>query len=110
MVVNEIIEPDELNKQAEEVQDPKEAADVIKQYEEIIRTEKKGIINIAFHQGKVFKQFKEKDKFITLVNQFNIRKTTIIFKIFKNIYLLFNNLKSAKHFGFLHHQALLIYK
>ena len=29
---------------------------------------------------------------------------------FKNIYLLFNNLKSARLFRFLHHQALLIYK
>ena len=41
MVVNEAIESDELNKQAEEVQDPKEAADVIKQYEDIIQTKKK---------------------------------------------------------------------
>ena len=40
MVVNEAIESDELNKQAEEVQDPKEAADVIKQYEDIIQTKK----------------------------------------------------------------------
>ena len=84
MVVNEVIESDELNKQAEKVQDPKEAADVIKQYEDIIRTKKKGITNIAFHQGKVFKRLKEKGKFITIVSQFNIHKTTIIFKI--NIY------------------------
>ena len=83
MVVNEVIESDELNKQAEKVQDPKEAADVTKQYEDIIRTKKKGI-NIAFHQGNVFKRFKEKDKFITLVNQLNIHKTTIIFNV--NIY------------------------
>ena len=81
MVVNEVIESDELNKQAEKVQESKEAADVIKQYEDIIRTKKKGIINIAFHQGTVFKQFKGKNKFITLVNQFNIHKTIIIFKI-----------------------------
>ena len=49
MVVNEVIESDDLNKQAEKLQEPKEAADVIKQYEDIIRTKKKGIINIAFH-------------------------------------------------------------
>ena len=30
MVVNEVVESDELNKQAEKVQEPKEAADVIK--------------------------------------------------------------------------------
>ena len=76
---------------------------MIKQYEEIIRTEKKGIVNIAFHQKKVFKRFKEKDKFITLVNQFNIHKTTIIFKI--NIYKLCKKypklLKSLVRLGFL---------
>ena len=54
MVVNEFVESDELNKQAEEVQDPEEAAKVIQEYENIIRTNKKGIIRIAFHQGKVF--------------------------------------------------------
>ena len=103
MDVDEAIELDDLNKQAEEVQDPKKAADVIKQHEDVIRTKKKGIINIAFHQGKVFKQFKEKDKFITLVNQFNIHKTTIIFKI--NIYKLCEKypklLKSSVGLGFL---------
>ena len=50
MVVNDVIESDELNKQADEVQKPEDTTDLIKQYEGIIRTKKKGIINIAFHQ------------------------------------------------------------
>ena len=103
MVVNEVIESDELNKQAEEAQDPKEAAKVVQKYENIIRTKKKGIINIAFHQEKVFKRFKVKDKFITLVNQFNIHKTAMIFKI--NIFKLCEKhpklLKSSVGLGFL---------
>ena len=86
MVVNDLIESDKLNKQAEEVQKPEDAADLIKHYEGIIRTKKKGIINIAFHQGKVFKKFKDKEKFITLVNKLGIHKTTIILKI--NIFKL----------------------
>ena len=86
MVVNEIVESDELKKQAEEVQKPKDAANLIKQYDGIIRTKKKGIINIAFHQGKVFKKFKDKEKFITLISRLGIHKTTIIFKI--NIFKL----------------------
>ena len=102
MVVNEVIESDELNKQAEKLQEPKEAADVIKQQEDIIWTKKKGIINIASHQGKVFKGFKEKDKLITLVYQFNIHKTKKIFKI--NIYKLCEKypklLKSSVDQGF----------
>ena len=66
MVMNEVVETDELNKQAEEVQKPEDAADSIKQYEDIIRTKKKGIINIAFNQGKVFKKFKDKEKLRSL--------------------------------------------
>ena len=82
MVANEVVELDELNKQAEEeVQDPEEAIKVIQKYENIIRTKKKGIIRIAFHQSKVFKKFKDKEKFITLVGWLGIHKNTIIFKI-----------------------------
>ena len=42
---------------------------------------KKGIINVAFHQGQIFKRFKEKEKFAKLVSELGIHKTTIIFKI-----------------------------
>ena len=66
MVMNEVMETDELNKQVEEVQKPEDAADLIKQYEDIIRTQKKGIINIAFNQGKVFKKLKDKEKLRSL--------------------------------------------
>ena len=54
---------------------------MIQKYENIIETKKKGIINMAFHQGKVFKKFKDKEKFITLVSRLGIHKNTIIFKI-----------------------------
>ena len=103
MVVNEVVESDELNKQAEEVQKPEDAADLIKQYEGIIRTKKKGIINIAFHQGKIFKKFKDTEKFITLISRLGIHKTTIIFKI--NIFKLVEKypkfLKSSMGLSFL---------
>ena len=55
-------------------------AEVIKQYEFIIKTKKKRIISISYYQGKVFKRFKEKEKFIKLVSQLGIHKNTI-FKI-----------------------------
>ena len=63
---NNTVETEELNKMAEEVEKPKNAAAVIKQYEDIIWTKKKGIISIAYHQGKVFKRFKDKEWFIRL--------------------------------------------
>ena len=81
IIIDENLEFDDLNKEAEEVQDPEKAAKIIKQYEDIIKTKKKGIINVAFHQGQIFKRFKEKKKFAKLVNELGIYKTTIIFKI-----------------------------
>ena len=42
---------------------------------------KKGIISVAYHQGKAFKRFKEKEKFVKLVSELGIHKITIIFKI-----------------------------
>ena len=81
MTIDEIVEFDDLNKEAEKIQDPKKAADIIKRYEDIIKTKNKGIINVAYHQGQVFKRFKEKEKFAKLVSELGIHKTTIICKI-----------------------------
>ena len=80
-IINEVVEPEELNKDAEQIQQPEEAAKVIKQDEDVIKTKKKGIINIAYYQGNVLKRFKEKEKFIKLFSQLGIHKNTIIFKI-----------------------------
>ena len=79
MTIGEIVEFENLNKQAKEVQDPEEAAKIVKRYEDIIK--RKGIINVAYHQGQVFKRFKEKEKFAKLVSELGIHKTTIICKI-----------------------------
>ena len=103
LVMNDTIETNESNKKVEEVEDPEKAAELIQECENIIRTKKKGIIWIAYHQGKVFKKFKDKEKFITLVNKLGIHKTTIIFKI--NIFKLCERhpklLKSSIGLGFL---------
>ena len=68
MIIDEVVVSEELNKEAEEIQKPEEAAEVIKQYEYIIKTKKEGIRSIEYYQGKVFKRFKEKKKFIKLVS------------------------------------------
>ena len=60
---------------------PKDAADIIKKYEQILRIKRKGIIAVAFHQRKVFKCFKEKEKFTEIVRKLKIHKSTIVFKI-----------------------------
>ena len=102
MTIDEIAEFENLNKEAEEVQDPEEAAEIIKQYEDVIKTKKKGIINLAYHQGQVFKICKEKENVFKLVSELRIHKTTIIFKI--NIFKLCEKyrklLKSSIGLGF----------
>ena len=56
---------------------PEDAADAIKEYEEIV-----------YHQGKVFSQFWVKENFLTLVSRLGIHKNTIVFQI--NIFKLIN--------------------
>ena len=103
MIIDKNIEFDDLNKEAEEIQDPEKAAEIIKRYEDITKTKKKGIINVAFHQGQIFKRFKEKEKFAKLVSELGIHKTIIIFKI--NVFKLCKKypklLKSSIGLGFL---------
>ena len=102
MTIDEIAEFGDLNKEAEETQDPEKTAEIIKRYEDIIKIKSKGIINIAYHQGQVFKRFKEKEKFAKLVSELGIHKTTIIFRI--NIFKLCKKhpklLKSSIGLGF----------
>ena len=89
MTIGEIIKFDDLNKEAEEVQDPVKAIIITEQYENIIKRNRKGIINVAYHQGQIFKRFKEKEKLAKLVSELGIHKTIIICKI--NVFKLCKN-------------------
>ena len=105
ITIDKVLESKDLNKEAEEVHDPERGAEIIKQYEDIIKTKNKGIINIAYHQGQVFKRFKEKEKYAKLVSELGFHKTTIIFKI--NVFKLCKKypklLKSSIGLGFFKH-------
>ena len=102
MTIDEVVEFDNLNKEAGETQDPEEAAKIMKRYEDIIKAKNKGIINVAYHQRQVFKKFKEKERFAKLVSELGFHKTTIIFKI--NVFKLCKKypklLKSSIGLGF----------
>ena len=71
IVNNDKIETEQLNENVKKTEKPEDAAAVTKQYEDI-RTKKKKFIFIAFHQGKVFKRFMDKEKFIKLVKEFKV--------------------------------------
>ena len=81
MTIDEIVEFDDLNKEAEEKQDPEKVADIIKRCEDITEKKNKRIINVVYYQGQVFKRFKEKKKFAKLISELGIHKNTIIFRI-----------------------------
>ena len=80
-MINNAVEIKKLNERAEIIEKPEDAADIIKWYEEILRAKGKGIIVVAFYQGKIFKGFKEKGKFQQIVGELKIHKSTIVFKI-----------------------------
>ena len=92
----------DLNKEAEKIQDLEKEVQIIKRYQDTIKTKNKGNINVAYHQGQVFKRFKEKEKFAKLVSELGIHKTTIIFRI--NVFKLWKKypklLKSSEGLGF----------
>ena len=62
IIANDTVENDELKKKANEADEPEKAAEVIKEFENIIKTNKKSIVRVAYYQGKVFKKFKDKEK------------------------------------------------
>ena len=92
ITINNAVEIEELNQLAGKVQKPEEAADMIKQYEDVPRTKRKGMVSVVYYQGKTFKRFKEKEKFRQMVSKLKIHKSIIIFKV--NIFKLIE-----KHLG-----------
>ena len=92
ITINNAVKIEELNQLAGKVQKPEEAADMIKQYEDVPRTKRKGMVSVVYYQGKTFKRFKEKEKFRQMVSKLKIHKSIIIFKV--NIFKLIE-----KHLG-----------
>ena len=66
MVKDEVAEFENLNKKAKEVQDPEEAAEIIKRYEDVIKTKKKGIMKVAYHKDRFLKDLKKRKSLLSL--------------------------------------------
>ena len=101
ITIGKVLVCEDLNKEAEKVEDLERAAEIIRRYEDI-KTKKKGIINVTYYQGQVFKKFKENKKFTELATELGIHRNTIIFRI--NVFKLCKNhpklLKSSIGLGF----------
>lgn len=79
MIESERDETKELNEKANKVEKCEEAASIIKEYGDIIRTKK--MICISYLPGKVFRRFKEKEKFISMFSTSKVTKSKMMFKI-----------------------------
>ena len=55
--------------------------DIIKEYKDITKTNKKNIMFFTYQEGKVFRKFKENKKFNSLDEQYKITQGTIIFQV-----------------------------
>ena len=47
----------------------------------MIKTQKKSILNVFYRQGRVFKKYKDSDKFFNMVREFGVSRSTTYFKI-----------------------------
>ena len=55
---------------------------VIHEFEEIIRNKKSDIVWLAYHQDKIFQNFRLKERFVDdVVSKSKVSKMTIVFKI-----------------------------
>lgn len=93
---NENVETEDLNEKDDKVEKSKDAATIIKEYEDIIRTKKpkKNNVYSAYHQGNAFWKFKDKGKFINVIKGFKVHKTRMNFK--KNIVKLIDKHPSLR--------------
>ena len=63
------------------VKNPNDAAELISKIERVIKSRKNSILVLAYHQGVIFKRFKENSMFTSAVTNPKISKSTINFKI-----------------------------
>ena len=75
------IESKGIKEPVKNVDNPDDAAELIKKMDYMIKSKKNNILLIAYHQSEIFKRFRTNDKFISVVSAFKISKTMINFKI-----------------------------
>ena len=81
MIDGEIIENEELNLKLDTEKNCVEAIPVVKKYENVIKFRKRGIFNLAYKQGLLFKIFKKSDKFQEMFKEIGVSKLAIYFKL-----------------------------
>ena len=80
-IMSEEVDSEGIEDCSRSVDSPDDAAKLVGRIERIMKSKKNNILILAYHQGLIFKKFKEKDKFTGAVTNLKIGKATINFKI-----------------------------
>ena len=78
---HDIAVEEELNEREKNINNFKEAITVLKEYESIIKTKKKGIWNTSYRQGILFRRTEVSDKYLEKIKDKGVSKSTAYFKI-----------------------------
>lgn len=54
---------------------------MVKEYEVVIRSRKKGTLKVAFRKGRILKHFKESEGFVEIIKKLCVSRSTVYFKI-----------------------------
>ena len=87
--------PDKIQETLSNVTTSEDSMKVVEEFEQIIKNKKIDIIWLAYHQGLLFQKFKEKERLISMILQFSVSKSTIVFKIAS--FQLINNYPKIKN-------------
>ena len=79
----------EIEEKSKMVERPKNAAKIIQEFEEIIRSNKTNIVWLAYQRGLLFQKFIGNEKLAKMITKFGVRRSTAWFKKMLIIYLFF---------------------
>ena len=81
MIDGEIVQNEELNLRSDKVRNSEDATPAVKEFDNIIKCKKKGILNLAYKLGLSFPKFKEPNRFKEMLKDIGISKSTIYLKV-----------------------------
>lgn len=59
---------------------------MVKEYEVVIRSRKKGTLKVPFKKGRILKHFKESKGFVKIIKKLRVIRSTVYFKIFSKFW------------------------
>ena len=88
-------EKTEMEQKVNNVITSEDVVKVVQKFEQLIKNKKSDVIWLTYHQGQVFQKFKEKYQFVSMVLQFGVNKSAVVYKI--ALFELINNYPKIKN-------------